>query len=167
MVDMNSKNLMVKTSLAAVRQANIILLMIDSSEHKLSDQELKLLFYAYEQKKSILLIFNKTDLLEEDQSEALEYSITEYDFVLKKIPILWISCKNKKNIGRIYKETSKLFTRLSQKFDNTELNELIKSQLERKPMYHKRQLLKVARVRHENYTTPTFTLRVKEIRTLK
>ena len=151
---------MVKSSLAAVRQANIILLVLDSSEQKLSDQELKLLFYAYEQKKSIILIFNKTDLLVDDDRKNLEYDLTEYDFILKKIPIIWISCKNKKNIGKIYKEMEKLLTRLKQEFDDTELNELIRSHLEKKPMYHKRQLLKVAKIRHEKYKIPTFTLRV-------
>jgi len=52
------ESLMVKSSLEAVRTSDIVMIMIDASTTKLTDQELKLLFYAYEQKKSILILLN-------------------------------------------------------------------------------------------------------------
>ncbi|MCK4651076.1 ribosome biogenesis GTPase Der [Candidatus Babeliales bacterium] len=152
--------LMVKSSLYAIRESDIILLVIDSSKQKLSDQELKLLFYAFDNKKAIILVFNKTDLLAQEERQFLEYNLKEYKFILKKIPIVWISCKTKKNVSTVYREIGKIRTRISQKFDSTKVDELIKSYLLKKPMYHKTQMLKIKKIIAVPTKIPTFTLKV-------
>ncbi len=54
---------MVKSSLAAISDADIVILIIDGSENVIVDQELKLAFYAFEQKhKSLIILINKQDL---------------------------------------------------------------------------------------------------------
>lgn len=153
---------MVKRSFQTVRQADIILLMIDSTDGKLADQDLKLLFYAYEQKTSIILVFNKTDILEKDTKDILLYDMKRYDFFLTKIPILWISCKTEKNVGNVLKEIQKARKRRLQKFNPVEIDELIKGALIRRPLYHKRQLLKVLNVKviESENRLPTFILYV-------
>ncbi|MBD3273339.1 ribosome biogenesis GTPase Der [Candidatus Dependentiae bacterium] len=154
------ENLMVKSTLSTIRTSNIILIVIDAKEEKLSDQELKLLFYAYEQKKAIILVINKTDLIEVEQRAYLEHNLSEYDFILKKIPIVWISCKDKKNISKIYKQIQKLWERLNQTFDDEEIDELIKLELTKKPLFHKRQQLKVKQIKSVKDTKiPTFKLK--------
>ena len=159
-VNEDIENLMVKSSLSAVRTADIVLIVADTSEQKLSDQELKLLFYAHGEKKAILLAMNKTDLIEEEDRAYLEHNMSEYNFILKKIPIVWISCKNKKNISKIHKQVNKLWQRLNQDFDNDEIDELIKTQLTQKPLYHKKQLLRVKQIRSiKKAKVPTFTLK--------
>ncbi|MBD3231891.1 ribosome biogenesis GTPase Der [Candidatus Dependentiae bacterium] len=153
------ESLMIKSSLSAVRQSDLVLLIVDASQLKLSDQELKLLFYTFEQKKCLILVFNKTDLLTPQDREELEYSLKEYDFILKKIPIIWISCKSKKNVHKIFREIEKIKKRLNQKFDRTEITELIKEQLNRKPMYHKTNLIKISKVIPVNkFKIPTFII---------
>ncbi len=67
------ETLMVKSSFRSVRAANIIIMLIDATAGKLADQELKLLFYAAEEKKAIIIVFNKVDLMTEDQKETLGY----------------------------------------------------------------------------------------------
>jgi GTPase len=156
----NIEDLMVKSSLSAMRTSDMILIVADASEQKLSDQELKLLFYAYEQKKAVILVFNKTDLIEPEQRTYLEFLLDEYEFILKKIPIVWISCKDHKNISKIHKQIQKLWQRLNQTFDNNELDELIKTEFIKKPMFHKRQPLKVKQIRSiKNSKVPTFALK--------
>ena len=153
---------MVKRSFQSVRQADIVLMMIDSTQGHLADQELKLLFYAYEQKKSIILLMNKTDILEPEKKDRLEYDMKLYEFIIKKIPMVWISCKTEKNIGNVLSQIQKAQIRRNQEFDQVEVNELIKQAFIRKPMYHKRQLLKVLNVKpiKTQKSVPTFILYV-------
>ncbi|MBU1008128.1 ribosome biogenesis GTPase Der [Candidatus Dependentiae bacterium] len=156
------EQIMVKNSLNTLRNATIILMMIDSTDGHLSDQELKLLFYAHENGKSIILLLNKTDILEQEQKDRLKYDMLRYEFFLKKIPILWVSCKTEKNIGHIFKQIKKARERRLQTFDETKINEIIKEAFIRKPMYHKTQLLKVLHVKpiKTQDGTPTFVLYV-------
>src|SRR5258708_33635598 len=76
-IDDDLEELMIKSSLHAIRSADLVLVMIDASEGKIADQELKLLFYAYEQKKMIIVVFNKTDLLDDYTSQTLKQSLEE------------------------------------------------------------------------------------------
>jgi GTP-binding protein len=153
---------MVKSSLGAVRKSDIIIVMIDSNDGHIADQELKLLFYAYEQKKSIILLLNKTDILTNEKKEQLKYDMLRYEFFLKKIPTAWISCKTQKNIGTVFKMILKARERRLQTFEEAKVDEIVKEAIRRRPMYHKTQLLKVLRVKpiktiHE---IPTFILYV-------
>ena len=157
------ESLMVKSSLSAIRTSNIILLVVDASELKLSDQELKLIFYAYEGKKALIIAFNKTDLISPQDRKTLEYNLKEYDFILKKMPIVWISCKNKKNISNISKQVKKIWDRLNQKFNNEEINELVKNSLMQKPLFHKTIELKLYSISVvEDAKIPTFKLKVNQ-----
>lgn len=158
------ESLMVKSSLSAVRTSDIILLMVDASEKQLSDQELKLLFYAQEQNKSVILIFNKTDLLTESDRENLEDDLTQYDFILKKIPIVWVSCKSNKNVGKISSRIEEAIKRLSQEFDDAKLNELVKNYFLTKPIYRNEKRLKILKIRSVKTSTPTFILKVNHIK---
>ena len=154
------ETLMVKSSLSSVRQADIIVLLVDASEQKLSDQELKLLFYAYENKKAIIIVFNKTDLIDAEERKYLEHTIKEYEFILTKIPTVWTSCLTKKNVEKVYKQIAKIRERLAQTFDSTTVEELVKAVLIQKPMLHKRQPLLVKKIRHVEYKIPTFNIKV-------
>jgi GTP-binding protein len=153
---------MVKSSLDAVRKSDIVIVMIDSTEGHLADQELKLLFYAYEQKKSIILLLNKTDILTNEKKDQLKYDMLQYEFLLKKVPTSWISCKTEKNIGNVLKMILKARERRLQKFDEVKVDEIVKEALKRRPMYHKTQLLKVLRVKpiETVHDVPTFILYV-------
>jgi GTP-binding protein len=154
------ENLMIKSSLYAIRESDIILLIIDAAEHQISDQELKLLFYAVENKKSIIIAFNKTDLVTEDQRKFLEHNLKEYDFILKKIPIIWISCQTKKGIDKVFREIAKIQTRLAQTFDTLEVDELLKNYFAKKPMFHKTQPLLLKGISVLEGKIPTFVLKV-------
>ncbi|MFH1461726.1 MAG: ribosome biogenesis GTPase Der [bacterium] len=156
----NIEDLMVKSSLSAIRTSNMIIVLVDAKEQALADQELKLLFYAYEQKKAVILIFNKTDLINEQERTYLEHNLDEYKFILKKIPIIWISCKDKKNISKINKQIEKLWQRLNQTFDDSEVDELIKTILIKKPLFHKKQPILIKQIKSvADSKVPTFIIK--------
>lgn len=162
-VDDSLEELMVKSSLQAVRDADIVLIMVDASEKRLLDQELKLLFYAYEQKKGVVLIFNKCDLLDDIGRDELEYNISEYEFILKKIPVIYISCVSKKNLGRVMQVVDEVWKRMKQVFDPADVEEYMRESLFHRPMYAKNELIRVWRVRPVPARVPTFTVHVADV----
>lgn len=154
------ETLMVKSSMEAVRTADIVVMMIDASQGQISDQELKLLFYAYEQKKIMLILFNKSDLLDEYTRQTLEQSMEKYNFILKKIPQLWTSCLTMRNINKILNEIKTLWERCKQEFNSTEVNEIVQGELAHKPLYRAGNALRLFKIRVIKGTIPTFVLHV-------
>ena len=134
----NLESMMVKTSFRALQNADLVLLLIDASEGLIADQELKLAFYAFTQKyKALAILYNKQDLTNEDSKVHLETSLSEYKFMLKKVPQLNISCKTDKNIGKVLPLVQEIWKRLNQRFSEEELTILFKNALDNKPLMHK------------------------------
>ncbi len=159
-VEDDLEGLMVKSSLIAVKNADIIIMMIDASEGKIADQELKLLFYAYEQHKMIVVVFNKTDLLTEYTKYTLEQSIEEYKFILKKVPQIWISCLTHKNVSKIFNEVQQVWRRCHQEFNPVEVDELVKTEMLNKFLVHNTAPLRISAVVPIGSNMPTFVLEV-------
>jgi len=142
------ESLMVKSSLRALEEADIVLLLVDASEGALCDQELKLAFYAFNDlHKSVILLFNKQDLVDESSKKYLDYHLEEYAQLMNKVERLDISCKTGKNIGKIIPLVTEVWKRANQQFGASELTVLFQKALMQTPLYHKTQLLKVFRVR--------------------
>ena len=141
------ETLMVKSSLRALDKADIILLLVDASQGQLADQELKLAFYAFQEHyKALIILFNKQDLVEDYAKETLASEMDQYQFLLKKVEQLSISCKTEKNIGKVFPLVKKVWARYSQEFSPEELTVLFKTELEKRPLFHKTESLAVYRV---------------------
>lgn len=154
------ESVMVKSSLASVRNADIVLLLVDGSQEKLSDQELKLLFYAFEEKKCVALLVNKYDLMSDFTKEQLAYSMEEYEFIMKKIPRLFISCKERKNIWKILPLIAEIRKRATQKFNSTKVNELLQEELINRPIYRNELKIEIKSIQVLNGRVPTFMIKV-------
>jgi GTP-binding protein len=136
------EGLMVQSTMRALKDSDIVLLLIDGSSSQLADQELKLAFYAFDsQYKALMILYNKADLVEEASKARLDHDIEEYDFFLKKIPTLSISCRTGKNIGKILPVVKELWERHSRRFNQNELTQLFKEASVAKPLYHNKNLL--------------------------
>lgn len=161
-VEEGLETMMVKSSFDAVRKADIVLLLIDASAGVISDQELKLAFYVFKEGKALILLFNKQDLTDEASKAALEFASDEYQFFLKKIEQINISCKTGKNVGRVLPMVEKVWDRYSQKFDGMEMYETFKSELSRRPLHKNRMPLIVKAVEQTRTAPPTILLKVNE-----
>lgn len=141
------ETLMVKSSFRAVENADVILLLIDASSGTLADQELKLAFFILEKYKALILVFNKQDLVEGYAKKDMEQKLDEYKHLMKKVPVVSISCKTGQNVGRIMPLVHDVYKRYSQRFDDDELTMVIKDALQRKPLYHNGSMLVVRRIK--------------------
>lgn len=146
-VDEPLETMMVKRAFGAIDDADIILLMLDASENRISDQELKLAFYAFEHDKALIVLFNKNDLVDEQGQQDMDFSLSEYKFFFKNIPSLTISCKMGKNIGKVVPLINKVWERYNQQFSNEDLTVLCKDALARKPLYCNSNMLLVRAVK--------------------
>lgn len=161
-IDDTLETLMVKSSLEAVQDADVVVLLVDSSQGQLSDQEVKLAFYAFEKKKALIILFNKNDLLKEDIKKSLEHSAEEHWQVLDKVPQLFISCKERKNIGKILPLIQTVWERYCQEFEDDKINYLMKGALMKKPLYHKKHLLHIYKAKQIKTGPITILLFVNE-----
>lgn len=142
------ETLMVKSSLTAMRQADIVLMMVDASEGKIADQELKLAFHSFETlQKAMIILYNKTDLTTDYTKMTLESSKDEYKFLLQKLETLGISCKSHKNLHKITSLITTVWKRYNTRFDDLELSQALKKALIERPLYRANQQLVVHRAK--------------------
>ncbi|MGB8367617.1 MAG: ribosome biogenesis GTPase Der, partial [Candidatus Babeliales bacterium] len=158
------EDLMVQSAFRAVREADIVLLMVDAAEGRIADQELKLAFYVFEQQhKALIILFNKQDLVVDPFiKERLAFSLEEYKYFMDKVAQLTISCKTKKNIGKILPLVKKVWQRCSQWFSDEELTRICKEALLKKPLYRQKKLLMIYSVQQVATAPLTILLKVNE-----
>ena len=162
-IDDPIEQLMAKTALKAVDRADIVLLVVDANEGTIVDQELKLAFYVFEQEyKGLIIIFNKDDLVDEQKMAHLQWTLEPYAFFMDKIPQLRISCKTKKNIGKLLELIMHVAERYYHQFTNEDLTFLFKDALMRRPLYRNQQMLRVHRARQVRTGPITIELFVNE-----
>lgn len=134
--------LMVKSAFVALKNSDIVILLIDGAESNLVDQELKLAFYSFtEQYKALILVINKQDIMTEENKKDLENNFEFYENLIKKIPVLYISCKTGKNVGKLLPLIKDVYARYSQNFDEAHLTNLFVYNLTRTPLFHTGKLL--------------------------
>lgn len=156
------EQLMVKSSLTAIREADIVLLLIDGHEALLAQQELKLLSFAFDENKAVILLRNKHDLIDEGIQEQWKFETSPYEYVMKKVEVLTISCKTGYNIGKILPLVKEVWDRFNTHFSATELTVLFKEALDRTPLYHAQQRLKLFSAKQIGKRPPLIRLNVNE-----
>ena len=129
------EQLMVKSSLTAVKEADVVVLLIDGHEGKLAQQEIKLLAYAFDANKAVIILRNKADLLDEAVEAEWKFETSPYEYFLKKVEIMTISCKTGHNIGKILPLIKEVWERYNIHFSATELTVLFKEGLQYTPLY--------------------------------
>jgi GTP-binding protein len=135
------ETMMVKNSLQAIRQAHMVLLLMDASEPHLSAQVLKLAEYAFENGSALILLVNKLDLFTPEMLAQLDNSMLEYEFIVKKIEVMKISCLDGKNINKILPLVETVWERYELKLTDLYLTDLFKQALIRTPLYRNGKIL--------------------------
>jgi len=129
------ESMMVTNALQISKRAHIVLLLIDVQEPHLTSQELKLTSYAFDNGCAVIVLFNKMDLLDEEKKQYLEYSLEKYEYFLKKLETLKISCKTEKNVAKILPLVQKVWDRFSKRFSERYLTDIFMDALKRNPLY--------------------------------
>ncbi len=157
--------LMVKSSFQALRQSDVVVLLIDGSQKEIVDQELKLAFYSFtEQYKALVILVNKEDLMTEEIKESLKESFIPYQHLMKKISLLYISCKTGKNIGKILPLLNQVGSRHKQTFSESDLTSVLLRDITKKVLYKHGVQLEVRKVKQIKTAPITIELKVNDKR---
>ncbi|MDP4144675.1 MAG: ribosome biogenesis GTPase Der [Bacillota bacterium] len=155
-------------TLAAIERADVCILVVDATE-QLSDQDEKIIGYAHELNKAIMVIVNKWDLIEKDDKtmnnykQNLQYNL---DF-MRYAPYLFISAKSGQRVGKVLSLAKKCYDNYDKRIGTGVLNDVIsKAVLMKEPPVVGIKRLKIYYVTQVGTKPPTFVFFVNDTNAL-
>ncbi|WP_168894956.1 ribosome biogenesis GTPase Der [Enterobacteriaceae endosymbiont of Donacia tomentosa] len=106
----------------SIKQSNIVLFMINGEKKIFCRQELSIIRYILAQRKAIIILINKTDLITFREVENIKKLIRQKFYFL---PIISISAKLNKNINNIFKIVYKIYNISNQIFNTSKLMKIL------------------------------------------
>jgi len=113
-------------TLKSIEKCDVALIFIDAVEG-LTHQDLAVVGEAVQQKKGIVLVVNKWDLVEKDAQTIVRYEaelrnrLKDWNFV----PILFISCKTKQRIYNVINVAKSVYEERLKRIPTARLNEVL------------------------------------------
>ena len=151
-------------AVAAIERCDVCLLMIDAQEG-VTEQDKRIVGYAHEAGKAIILVVNKWDLYEKDNSSTLRYTETlrkELVF-LQYAPCVFVSAVTKQRIHRLPEVISYVAEQNAQRIATSILNQVIEDAVAiNPPPTEKGKRLKILYVTQVKIKPPTFVIFVNE-----
>ena len=151
-------------TLAAIERADICILMIDATEG-LSDQDEKIVGYAHELNKAIMVIVNKWDLIEKDDKTMKEFqaNIAKGLSFMSYATYLFISAKTGQRVNRVLKVAKDCYNNYSKRIATGVLNDVIsRAVLMKEPPIVALRRLKIFYVTQVGTKPPTFIFFVND-----
>lgn len=124
----------VMRSIRAIENSDVCVLLLDATQG-LESQDLAIFSLAVKNKKGIVILVNKWDLVEKDTKTANEYKKR----ILKRlepftdITVMFISVLNKQRIYQAVEEAMNVFERRTQRIQTSKLNDLMLPIIEGNP----------------------------------
>ena len=151
-------------SLRAVDRSDVVLMVINAEEG-LIEQDKKIVGYAHEQGKAIILVVNKWDLIEKDDKTAatMEKKIRSELLFLQYAPMVFVSAQTKQRVNRIIEMVNNVVEQNSLRINTSVLNEIVRDAVQlNPPPSDKGKRLKIFYATQGGVKPPTFVLFVNE-----
>ncbi|MEG2353245.1 MAG: ribosome biogenesis GTPase Der [Clostridium sp.] len=145
-------------SLASVEKADVCILVIDAIDG-LTDQDEKIIGYAHEQNKAILVVINKWDLIEKDDKTLDIYTkqLKSALNFMQYADYLFISAKTGQRVQKVLEMAKECYNSYSKRVSTGVLNEIIsKAILMKGPPVICGRRLKIFYVSQVGVKPPTF-----------
>jgi len=155
-------------TLAAVERANVCVLMIDAEEG-VTDQDEKIIGYAHELGKAIMVIVNKWDLVEKDDKTMNNYKKTMQENLkfMSYAPYIFISAKTGQRVNKVLKMAKECYDNYSKRISTGILNDVInKAVLMKEPPVVALKRLKIFYVAQVATKPPVFIFFVNDPKSL-
>ncbi len=120
-------------ALKVIEQSDVILWLIDANQG-IIEQDKNVLGYAFENKKPIIVIVNKWDLIEKETNTQsnFEKELKEKMPYIKDAEVLFISAKNKKGINKILPTIKKIYEKYTFETTTSKVNSVLNDAVLRK-----------------------------------
>lgn len=124
----------VMRSIHAIENSDVCLLMIDA-EQGVESQDLNILSLVEKNRKGLLIVVNKWDLVEKDTKTAAEYEkrIRERIMPFSDVPIVFISVKDKQRIMKTVEVAMQVYQNKNRHVQTRELNDYLLPIIESMP----------------------------------
>ena len=163
-IDEEVEQYSVMRSLAAVRRADVVLIVMDTEEG-ISEQDVKIAGYVHEQGKPSIVVMNKWDLIEKDT-----FTIKKYQDALKTdlafmdyFESIFISAKTGLRVEKVMDTVLKVFGNSTRRITTGVLNDVVADAISvNEPPSHKGRKLKIYYATQMGVNPPTFIVFVND-----
>lgn len=151
-------------SLAAVRRADVVLIVCDASEG-LSEQDVRIAGYAHEEGKASVLIVNKWDVIEKDTNTINKFKkdlLADLAF-MSYVPMLFISAKTGQRVNKVMEAVDSVYEQSCRRISTGQLNDTIgEAVMMNEPPSDKGRTLKIYYATQATVQPPTFIIFVND-----
>lgn len=113
-------------TLAAIENSDVCILIVDAEEG-VSEQDEKIIGYAHENNKAIIIVVNKWDLIEKDDKtmDAFKRNIRQKLSFLSYAPFLFISAKTGQRVNKLLMMAKECYNNYCKRIKTGVLNDVI------------------------------------------
>ncbi len=151
-------------SLAAVRRADVVLIVVDAAEG-MSEQDVRIAGYVHEEGKASVLIVNKWDKIEKDTHTMHEFEkklASDLAF-MDYVPMLFISAKTGQRVHKVLETAKFAYAQNCTRVKTGTLNDVVAEAVSaNEPPSDKGRRLKIYYATQANIKPPTFVLFVND-----
>ena len=151
-------------TMTAIERADVVVLIIDAEEGA-SEQDERIIGYAHEMRKRILLIVNKWDLIEKDNKTMDTYTneLRSRFHFLSYAPMLFISAQTGLRAHKVLKAVADVYENYSKRISTGILNDVLsKALLMKEPPMVSNRRLRVYYATQTGVRPPTFIFFVND-----
>ena len=145
-------------ALKSINRCDIALVLIDAEEG-LTDQDTKIIGLAYERGKACIIVVNKWDKIEKDNStvgkfvEDIKDKIKFMDFA----PIIFISAVTGQRAPKIFDLIDEVYSQYTKRIGTSPLNDLVEKSVKKNPMArHQNRQMHISYATQTDVKPPTF-----------
>ena len=159
-VEVGIERFSVMRSMRAIDRADVVLLVIDATE-AFTAQDLHIAGYVEEQKKGLVVVVNKWDLVEKDSNTMDEYrerAARELDF-MPYAPLVFISAKLGQRVGQVLETALTIVKERERRVSTAALNKMLQEAVAKhQPASRPGKWLKFYYATQADVAPPTFII---------
>lgn len=163
-IDLPTERYSVVRALRAVDRCDVVLMVFDATEG-VAEQDKKIVGYAHDKGKAVILVVNKWDLIEKDNKtmNKFEKKMREELGFLNYAPTLYISALTKQRLPKVLEMVDYVADEANKRVPTADLNNLIREATQATPPPgDKHRKLKIFYATQGGVKPPTFILFVNE-----
>lgn len=146
----------------AIEEADVVLIVFDGSEEKLSEQDFRIAGFVHEAGKPSVVVVNKWDIKNSNKNafeEILKKDLAFMDYFKS----IYVSALTGESVGQIMEKVEQVYQNASKRISTGLLNEILQDAiLNYQPPAHKGKRCKVQYITQPSTNPPTFVIFVND-----
>lgn len=149
-------------TMSAIDEADVVLIVVDGSQEKLSEQDVRIAGYVHEAGKPSVVVINKWDIKSKSKNEYLEMLKRDLSFMDYFIPI-FVSALTGASMVQVMEQVEIAYTNSCKRITTGLLNDILHDAiLNFEPPAHSGRRAKIQYITEASVCPPTFVLFVND-----